>query len=237
MKTQTPAQNSRRVSIWHQQTGDRAQYMAGAACPGAGVLRGCPDTQVWPGGADQQPPGETVPGGQQGLQWGTTMCGRKERVSGKGQKGRYDRDTWRNRVNPGQRGASQDGRTEGRSSTCAVPRGWGRGERGAGVQLRRDGARSPSLASSLLPLPCVFYTHIHACMYIHKYLSNTYFSLPAPILFPFAPSLLSSLSFSASSGPLAWPPFVLLGPAFFLLSFPFIFLHNPLLLPYRTQDS
>lgn len=64
------------------------------------------------------------------------MCGRKERVLGKGQKGRYDRDTWRNRVNPRLRGTSQDGRTEGRSSTCAVPRGWGRGKEGVGVQLR-----------------------------------------------------------------------------------------------------
>lgn len=34
------------------------------------MLRGGPDTQVWPGGADQQSPGETVPEGQQGLKWG-----------------------------------------------------------------------------------------------------------------------------------------------------------------------
>ena len=138
---------------------------------------------------------------------------------------RYDRDTWKNTVNPGREGHFRmEGPEAGLQHVlCRAARAEGRRSRGA-AQARRSSF--PSLTSSLLPPPHLFNSHTH--LHTHTHMSNThsFHSCSHPFFFLCSFIAFFCLSFSPSSGPLVWPLSVLSLSCLF----PSLFsLHNPLL--------
>ena len=133
---------------------------------------------------------------------------------------RYDRDTWKNTVNPGREGHFRmEGPEAGLQHVlCRAAGAEGRRSRGA-AQARRSSF--PSLTSSLLPPPHLLNSHTH--LHIHTYMSNThsFHSCSHPFFF-FVPSLLSSV-FHSHPPLVPWSGLSLssLCPASFLLSFPY----------------
>lgn len=196
---------------------------AGAACPGVACSGGCPGTLgqvvLISNHQQRQCPGDSkgcsrVGCGQRGA---LTVWGRKERAWGRGQEGRYDRDTWKNTGNPGR---GEHFRMEGPEAglehmLCREARAEGGG---AGVRLRL-GAHSQSPASGLLPPLHLFHTHTPLHTYIH--VKHTFFPFLVPF-FCFVPSLLSSV-FHSHPPLVPWPGLSLSSPcpASFLLSFPY----------------